>query len=76
MVHAHPLVTRAMRNYFDASGGPPPDQPSSTDSGVEQADGRKYVVLRNGNGVLAVYRVRRDGALRRLRRYPSALNDW
>jgi hypothetical protein len=48
-------------------------QPSRSDSGTTLLDGRTYVVLRNINGVLAVYRVRRDGALRRLRRWPSAV---
>jgi hypothetical protein len=34
-------------------------------------NGRRYVVLQNVNGVLAVYRVRHDGILKRLRRWPK-----
>jgi hypothetical protein len=53
------------------SGGT--DQPAN-DSGVETIDGKDYVVLRNVGGVLAVYRVRTSGALKRLRRWPRDLN--
>ena len=35
----------------------------------------RYVVLRNVNGILSVYRVRNDGKLKGLRRWPAALND-
>jgi hypothetical protein len=35
-----------------------------------------YVVLENVNGVLAVYRVRNDGMLRRMRRWPKAIEEW
>jgi hypothetical protein len=36
--------------------------------------GKDYVVLRNIRGVVKVYRVRSDGALKGLRRYPKAFD--
>jgi len=33
----------------------------------------RYVVLRNVRGVMAVYRLRDDGVLTRLKRWPSEL---
>jgi len=47
--------------------------PSESDSKVEVANGFKYFVLRNTNGILAVYRVLESERLRRLRRYPKEL---
>jgi len=42
---------------------------------VAEVDGRAYVVLRERGTVAAVYRVRAyDGVLRRMRRWPRALN--
>lgn len=60
---------RAMAAYFRAGGSA---QPSSSSSEWE-LNGRHYVVLENVNGVLAVYRVKNDGFLRRLRRWPKEL---
>jgi hypothetical protein len=37
-------------------------------------DGKLYVVLRNAHRVLAVYWVRTDGVLKRLRRWPGELD--
>jgi hypothetical protein len=34
---------------------------------------KSYVALRNVNGMLAVYRVRNNGALKRLKRWPAEL---
>ena len=48
-------------------------QPCSVTSGPVTHNGLKYVVLRNTNGVLAVYRIRPNGALKGLKRYPKAL---
>jgi hypothetical protein len=43
-------------------------------SAIEQHRGHPYVVLRNSSKrVLAVYRVRNDGVLKSLKRYPEAL---
>jgi hypothetical protein len=49
------------------------DQPSN-DSGEVSIAGKNYVVLRNVRGIMAVYRVRNDGALKRLKRWPEGLN--
>jgi len=48
-------------------------QPSDSDSTVEVANGFKHFVLRNSNGILAVYRVLESERLRRLRMYPREL---
>jgi hypothetical protein len=47
------------------------DQPGWLDSGVEEVDGNYYVVLRNVSGVMAVYRIRNEGILKRLKRWPK-----
>jgi hypothetical protein len=63
------LLTRAMRAYFIRAKkeGEGVDQPSSSASGIEEGGhNQKFVVLRNCNGVLAAYRVRKDGRLLRL----------
>ena len=66
--------SRAFAVYF-RSGHPGLilDQPSS-DSGVENCNGKDYVVLRNNYRVLRVYRIMNNGALKRLIRYPRAFD--
>lgn len=63
------LTRRAFAAWFRAGGT---DQPGK-DSDVEYDGDHQYVVLRNARGVLAVYRVRNDGMLKRLRRWPASL---
>lgn len=63
------LLRRAFAAYFRAGGT---DQPANT-SDVSEHAGLRYVVLRNGAGPLAVYRVKNDGMLRRLKRWPEAV---
>lgn len=65
------LLRRAFAAYFRTGGV---EQPANT-SCVRQIDGRNYVVLENVSGVLAAYRVRNDGMLRRLKRWPANLAD-
>ena len=65
------ITRRAFSAYF-RSGGDDVAQPASS-SGPVTHDGKQYVVLDNVNGVLAVYRLRNDGKLKRLRRWPAAL---
>jgi hypothetical protein len=65
------LVSRAFAAYFRAGGI---DQPANY-SGVVIHDGKRYVILVNANTILAVYRVRNDGMLKRLRRWPAALRE-
>lgn len=69
------LTALAMRAYFmtGRKEGFEPDIPSTHRSGVYELDERSYVVLKNGNGILAVYRVRNDGMLKRLKRWPTEL---
>jgi len=79
VTNAHPpfderdLSRRALAAYFRSGGF---DQP--TGGGVVQEyDGKLYVVLSNVRGTLAVYRVRNDGMLKRLRQPPHGLApDW
>ena len=69
------LTRRAFAAYFRSGtrdGVPSPDMPASG-SGVTEHDGKRYVVLSNVNGTLAVYRVRTSGALKELRRWPRAV---
>jgi|HubBroStandDraft_3_1064219.scaffolds.fasta_scaffold421564_3 hypothetical protein len=63
------LLRRAFAAYFRSGGM---DQPSNGSQVVEEG-GRLYVVLENVNGILRVYRVRADGALKGLRRWPKAI---
>jgi len=70
------LFARAMRAYFIAARKEGVEevtcQPSNT-SGVMELGGKEYVVLHNVNGILAVYRVRNDGVLKHLVRWPEGL---
>ena len=72
-------MARAMRAYFVASkkvvGAGVSRQPSSSSSAVEQYGGKVYVSLRNVNGLVAVYRVRNDGMLKRPRRWPKGIEE-
>ncbi|WP_349268957.1 hypothetical protein MPNTM1_04179 [Mycolicibacterium parafortuitum] len=63
------LTRRAFAAYFRSGGT---QQPTKS-SGVVDRDGKRYVVLNSARGVLAVYRVRNDGMLRRMRRWPADL---
>lgn len=63
------LTRRAFAAYFRTGGT---DQPTKGSGEIEH-DGKRYVVLRNRSGLLAVYRVRNDGMLRRMRRWPAEL---
>jgi hypothetical protein len=72
------LYSRAMAAYFrsGAKAGVHLPQPARMDSGeYVSPDGRYYVRLANVNGILAVYRVKPDGFLRRLKRWPKALEE-
>ena len=61
--------------YPKTEGGLP-DQPSPTASGTKRHDGMNYVLLRDAkNRLLAVYRVRNDGQLKRLVRWSRKLAE-
>jgi hypothetical protein len=64
------ITGRAFAAYFRGGGV---DQPAGERSGPVELDGKSYIALRNDTGILAVYRVRTTGALRRLRRWPREL---
>lgn len=65
------VASRALAAYFRSGGR---DQPSGHPT-TEAVDGKEYVVLRNVRGILAVYRVRTSGALKRLVRWPRDLES-
>ena len=69
------LVRRAFSAWYKTSGGYPlQDQPDQSRSKVETINGMDYVALRNASGIIiAVYRVRRNGQLKRLVRIPAPL---
>ena len=68
------LRARAVTAYYrDARrAGREPDVPAGGGNVVEH-DGKRYVMLANVNGTLAMYRVRRDGVLKRLRRWTPGI---
>ena len=66
------MVKRATAAWFRSGGN---DQPAHT-SGVREYGGKKYVVLDNINGVLAVYRIKNDGILKRMKRWPKELGNY
>jgi hypothetical protein len=72
------LLARGYLAYFREAKrqGWVASQPAEASSGLEQHDGHEYIVLRNVNGTLAVYRVRNDGFLKRLKRWPVALDQY
>jgi hypothetical protein len=69
---------RALAAYYRAMtrqnrvGLPIDDLPSRTYE--ETVDERNYVIVCNGSRMLAVYRVKADGPLRRLKRWPKELD--
>ena len=65
------LVSRAMEAYFRAANV---RQQLVTDARVCALAHKRYVVLSDVNGPLAVYVVRGDGILRRMQRWPKELN--
>lgn len=69
------LLTRALAAYFKFPGEAILDQPSESLSAVKTHKKKEYVVLANGHRTLAVYRVRTDGVLKRLKRWPSDLDE-
>ena len=59
------LLARAYRAYFMVEGDRA-DQPSEVLSGQEEIGDKSYIVLRNANGILAIYRVTKDNMLKRM----------
>lgn len=69
------LTRRALAAYF-RSGGDFAAIPSEGNSGLMFHNDKAYIALRNGSDTLAVYRVRNDGILKRLRRWPADVENW
>ena len=72
------LLARAIQAFYIArrQEGVIADQPNINDSGTETHNGKRYIALRSSKGTLAVYRVRHDGSLKALKRWPTILNIW
>lgn len=65
---------RALAAYWKTAqeGAPIPRAQSDL---YEDDQGKYYVVLSNSTDILAVYRVRNDDVLKRLKRWPNALRE-
>lgn len=64
------LIDRAYIRYHQNH---PWDQNISDKSIATDSTGKQYVVFRNATGILAVYRLRSDGALKELKRWPKEI---
>lgn len=60
------IIERAIRAYKKRCEreGRIYDQPDSSISGLEKREEKICILLRNVNGILAVYQIRKDGRLR------------
>jgi hypothetical protein len=65
-------LNRAFRAYL-ATNGADAEQPFPDRSGEVRLNGLGYVVLRSERRTLAVYRIKQNGALRRMKRWPITL---
>jgi hypothetical protein len=77
LVNEGEIVTRALHAYFTVANraGLNADQPSLKLCGMEDIGDKTYIVLRNSYRTLAVYRLRNDNMLKRLKRWPAELNN-
>jgi hypothetical protein len=64
-----PLIRRALIAYLRSDAEVQP-----TDTRVRTLKGKRYVVLRRSGKLLACYRVRNDGQLKRLVRLPGGID--
>ena len=58
-----------------AQASMPGRHPVEALSGLEEWEGKRYVALRDQHGVITVYRIKPDGLLREMRRWPKILED-
>jgi hypothetical protein len=66
-----PETVRALTAYYRSN---PATRVTPATSGPETHGGLRYVVLRHGTTLLAVYRLRNDGVLKRVkRRWPATV---
>ena len=68
------LIGRALAAWY-RSGGRQLSNNSPDRSDAIEFEGKQYVRLVTGGGLAAVYRVRNDGMLKRLKRWPDAVNE-
>lgn len=70
------IMNRTLSAYFGSLRitGSIVDQPANT-SGIRECKGKRYAVLENIKSILAVYRIKNDGYLKRLKRWPSELEN-
>ena len=61
---------RAFAAYLRSEGA---EQTEQTTTQTIKIAAKAYVVLSSANGLLAVYRIKPDGNVRRMVRYPKAL---
>lgn len=69
----HTIIDRAWRAYIASDGAGAP-QPLASHSDEFFLNGLRYVTLGKEDRLLAVYRVRNNGRLRRMRRWPIYLS--
>lgn len=74
MVYAPDLMCRAFSAFRTATlkAGATVQQPGSSDY-LQEVDGRRYAVLANAKGILAVYAVSANDRLRRIETWPKVL---
>jgi hypothetical protein len=66
------LFTRRALGAYAHSSGAPGNALLAMSGADTDTKGRRYVVLRDGSiDICAVYRVRNDGRLKRLKRWPA-----
>jgi len=72
-------MARALRAYWTAARkdekktGASWAIPSTARSHMDEINGKRYAILRTGDEVLAVYRLRNDGVFKALKRWPREL---
>ena len=71
------LIQQAIRAWkrYEQYHGFYPTQPSMSDSQILRDGGDLYIILANCNGILAVYRVRENGTLFRLKNIPQKVEE-
>ncbi len=69
------IVRRALAAWYGTDETEAPGHPDPAASHHVRLAGHEYVVLRDVNSLLAIYRLRNDGKLKRLRRWPRELEN-
>lgn len=71
------LLSRAIAAYYQscARSGDDAAEIVGGSSAVKEVAGKRYVVLRNADTLICVYRIRNDGILKGMRRWPKELDS-